>query len=539
MTNVLETICSRLDSPNLEMMTDLYHLALNERKVSTEVGNFYLKVLSDRIDLYLPQSPDPMPIYHLHKRVLLALAPYDFDAFVRFVEWERPTKNQFYLPRRRQLLPIVKALQDLADDKLDLLSISMPPGTGKTTLAIFFLTWMGGREPNKPILGGSHSNSLLRGVYDECLRIIQSPEYLWHEVFPGVQLASTNAKDMRIDLDRPQRFETLEFSSIGSGNAGKVRAGTLLYCDDLIDGIETAMSRERLDKLWNLYVTDLRQRKIGDCKELHVATRWSVHDVIGRLETQYENDPRARFLVFPAIDDEGHSNFNYKFGVGFTDEFYANQKDIMDDVSWKALYMNVPIEREGLLYTRDELRRYFDLPDEEPDAILACCDTKDRGSDYCVMPIVYQYGQNYFVEDVVCDNSNPELVEAKLVEKLIHHKVHSARFESNSAGGTIARKIQEQLKEKNARTAITTKWTSANKETKILVNSPFVKDHFLFKDDSKIQGNKEYRSFLQQLCSYSLAGKNAHDDCPDAMAQLAEYVQSMTVAKVEVFKRPF
>ena len=123
--------------------------------------------------------------------------------------------------------------------------------------------------------------------------------------------------------------------------------------------------------------------------------------------------------------------------------------------------MNQPIEREGLLYAEDELRRYFELPDREPDAILACVDTKDRGTDYCAMPIVYQYGPDYYVEFILCDNSNPEVVEARLTAELLAHKVHMARFESNSAGGRIAEKVQKEVKANGGRTRITTKYTTA------------------------------------------------------------------------------
>ena len=67
----------------------------------------------------------------------------------------------------------------------------------------------------------------------------------------------------------------------------------------------------------------------------------------------------------------------------------------MDDVSWRALYQNEPIEREGLLYSEDELRRYYELPDQDPDAIIAICDTKDTGKDYGFMPVAYLYGSDY------------------------------------------------------------------------------------------------------------------------------------------------
>ena len=480
----------------------------------------------------------------LNKKSLLFDAPHDFDCFLRYLEWNRDPDKRFYLPRRKQLKVVVDALQELADGRLDLLGVSLPPGVGKTTLSLFYITWLAGRNPEKPILSGSHSNAFLRGAYDECLRVMQPDgDYLWKDVFPSVRVVKTNAQDMMIDLGsdpkRGKRFATLEFSSVGSGNAGKVRAENLLYCDDLVDGLESALSKERMDKLWALYTTDLRQRKIGDARELHVATRWSIHDVLGRLEVAYDGNNKAKFIVVPALNEFDESNFDYGSHAGFTKAFYHEQREMMDDASWRALYMNQPIEREGQLYNADELRRYFELPDGEPDAILAVCDTKDKGTDYCVMPIAYQYGNDYYIEDVVCDNSNPEIVEARLVSKLLHHNVQLSRFESNSAGGKVAEKVQREVKDKGGRTKITTKYTTSNKETRIIVNSPFCKDRFLFKDDSVIKSDKEYRRMLNQLCSYTMAGKNKNDDTCDAFSFLAEFIQSLAANTVTVFKRPF
>ena len=502
-----------------------------------ELGNELEKtILSNRWS-----DEDIKTLYNLHKKVLLLAAPHHFESYLLYIEWNREPEKKFYPPRRKVLKQVVDALQELEDDKLDLLAISLPPGSGKTTLAIFYLTWLGGKHADEPNLTGSHSNSFVRGVYDECLRILDpNGEYLWQDVFPTVQVSNTNAKDCRIDIGKRKRFETLEFTSIGTGNAGLYRASRLLYCDDLVSGIEVALSKERLDKLWETYTTDLRQRKIGDhCKELHIATRWSVHDVIGRLENEYGDSDRAKFIVIPALDENDESNFDYAYGVGFNTKFYHDQREIMEDASWRALYLNQPIEREGLLYVEDELRRYFELPDGEPDAILSVCDTKDKGKDYCVMPIAYQYGNDYYIEGIICDNSNPEIVETRLVMGLLSHKVQMSRFESNSAGGKVAQKVQEGVKAKGGRTKITTKYTTANKETKIIVNSPFVKSCCLFKDETVIGNDKEYRKALSFLCSYTMAGKNKYDDVPDAFAQLSEFAQSLSGSKVEVFQRPF
>ena len=547
MRQLLEKISEKIKKADFSYQAyeDLYFMCKEAMKEDVPLGVEYLKWLSGECEKAI-LSPtlseeELRKVFQLHKRVLLGAAPYDFDSYLLYVEWNREPKRKFYPPRRKILRQVVDALQELADDKLDLLAVSLPPGTGKTTLAIFYLTWLAGRIPNEPMLTGSHSNSFVRGVYDECLRIFDpNGDYLWHDVFPAVKVSNTNAKDCRIDLDKRQRFETLEFTSIGTGNAGLYRAATLLYCDDLVSGIEVALSKERLDKLWETYTTDLRQRKIGDhCKELHIATRWSVHDVIGRLEQEYGDTDRAKFIVVSALDENDESNFDYAYGVGFSTKFYHEQRAIMDDVSWRALYLNEPIEREGLVYSPDELRRYFDLPKDEPDAIIGVCDTKDKGSDYAFLPVAYVYGQDYYVDDCVCDNGLPNVVDARLTEILVRDKVKACRFESNSAGRRVAEKIDEEVKKKGGITHITTKFTTANKETKIIVNSAWVKEQCLFKDSSLYQKKSDYGKMMDMLCSYTMVGKNKHDDVPDGMAMLAEYAQSMTGNSVEVFKRPW
>lgn len=515
---------------DLAYSTNDMDLCFKVRKICVEKSKKFKKGRPEHAEKYR----------QLYKKTLLMAAPVDFDSYCQYLEFVREPSKRFYLPRRKQLKPVAEALQELAEGKLDVLAISMPPGVGKTTLAIFFLTWLAGKEPDKPMLTGSHSNSFLRGVYNECLRIMgKETEYLWRDVFPNIDIESTNAADLAIDIGTPKRFATLQFTSVGSGNAGKVRAEGLLYCDDLVSGIEQALSKERLDKLWEQYTTDLRQRKIGSCVELHIATRWSVHDVIGRIEQKYTDSGRAKFIVMPALDENEESNFDYTNGVGFSTKFYHDMRDTMDDASWRALYMNQPIEREGLLYAEDELRRYFELPEGDPDGVISICDTKDKGKDYAFMPVAYIYGNDYYIHDCVCDNSLPDVVEPRIVNCLLQNKVQMSRFEHNNAGGRIAKDIQEDVKNKGGITKITTKFTTSNKETKIILNSAWVKEHCLFKDKSLYKKKEDYGKMMEMLCAYTVAGKNKHDDVPDGMAMLSEYAQSFTRNKVEIFNRFF
>lgn len=461
-----------------------------------------------------------------------------FDSYMQYIELPREANKKFWLPRRKQLLPVCNAIQKLIDDELDILTISLPPGTGKSTLEIFLHSMLIGANPDNPSLASGHSGILTNSIYEGVLSIINdSEEYLWHDIFPKIGDVITNAKEQTIDLGKKHRFSSLTCRAIGASLTGATRCEQILTADDLVSGIEEALSASRLEKLWQLYNNDLKSRKKLGCKELHLATRWSVHDPIGRLRVMYEDDPRFMSIVVPALNEQGESNFDYEYNVGFDTKYFNEMRESLDDASFRALFMNEPIEREGLLYDPESLKYYYHLPKAEPDAILAVCDTKDRGKDYCVLPVVYVYGQNYYIEDVICDNSLPEIVDKRLVEILNKHNVQQARFESNSAGGRIAKDVEKALKDMGQRCHITTKFTTQTKETKIIVNSSWVKEHCLFKEE--YVKNSDYGRFMAMLTGYTQIGRNEHDDVPDAMAMLAEFVQSLSLSKVETFKRPF
>lgn len=478
----------------------------------------------------------------MYWQAMLWEAPELFESYLIYLERKREEPERFYLPKREQLNKhgLIQAMQDLEDDKLDLLSISMPPGTQKTTLEKFFCSWIIGKHPKDYSLFFSHSGDITEMFYKGVLDITTNyNEYTWNEIFPEVKLQATNAKAETINFDKYKPYANIQCTSVGSKNAGKVRCNRYLYCDDLIGGIEEALNKNILDKLWRIYGTDARQRKLNEqVKEIHIATRWSVHDVIGRLQRMYEGNPRVKFIAVPDIDPvTGESNFNYKYN-GMSVAFFHDQELGMDEVSYKCLYKNEPIEREGLLYHDDDFERYYELPDREPDAILGICDTKDRGTDFCFLPIFYQYGDKYYWEDCAYDNGAIEIVDELCASVIIKHNPHSVQFESNSAGGRTADAINEKIKGK-CRTRITKKFTTQNKETKIIVNSGWVKEHVLLKDKSMYTPKSPYGMAVAALMSYTVAGKNLTDDVPDGMGMFAEYVANGTRKPTQIIDSPF
>lgn len=479
--------------------------------------------------------------YNLYNKALLFLAQEhkDFDSYLLYVEKNRDPEDRYYQPRRNKIYWLVQKMQRLIDDELDILSISMPPGTGKTTLGEFFISFVMGHYPNTPNLMSSHSGFMTRMFYDAVLNIITSNEYCWSDVFPDIVFEGNNAKEETINLGRWQPFKTLTCRPIRGSLTGVTRCEGFLYVDDLVSGIEEALSIDRLDKLYGEYTTDLKSRKKKKAKEIHIATRWSVHDVIGRLERMYEGNPRAEFIAVPDIDPQtGKSNFDYDYDVGFDEKYFHDMEMSMDDISYRCLYKSDPIEREGILYHPTELQRYIGgLPDREPDSILAICDTKDTGTDYNFLGVFYQYGDRYYLEDLVFKNIDPGTLDELNSDMLVKHHVQQAQFESNKEGSRTANEVERLVKAKGGRCHITKKYTTQNKETKIIVNSSWVKEHVIFKDITEYEPKSDYGVMMSFLCSYTQLGKNKHDDAPDTLAMFAQFVDALLGGEGQVVKR--
>lgn len=486
----------------------------------------------------LKESGDKRAVL-LHKKSLLFDAPFDLDCAIRYAEYDRDPKRRFYQPRRMQLKPVVDALQELEERKIRRLYVALPPGTGKSTLAIFFMIWSGNRRPDQSIFGSSHNGEFLKSVYREVERMLEPEgEYLWSEIFPKNRVVKKNAKDLRIDINTAKRFETFEFSPIGAGSAGKVRASNLIYADDLVSGIEEAMSIDRMNKLWSAYTTDILSRTLGDdWVELMIQTPWSLHDPIDRNMLKYADDPSTRIITLPALNEKDESNFDYPYGLGHTTESLHAMRDQLDDATWRALYMMSPIEREGQLYSPDELQYYTDLPDRDPDSVIAVCDSKEQGTDDLVLPIAYQYGDLYYIDTLICDNGNVEILEDRVANALAETGCNMCCIESNRGGTLFARNVTEKLKEKGAKCSISTKWNEVNKDTRIITRAGTVKKHFLFRSEG--YRDKEYDKAMRLLYGYSQLAKKQRDDVPDALSMLVDFLENSGVKRVRVARRPF
>lgn len=471
------------------------------------------------------------------------------DSYFQYIEKKREPKDRFYMPRRKQLIKIglVDALQGMIDDKYDILCVSLVPGAGKSTIEKFFHSAVAGWFPKDYSLFYSHSGDITRMYYDGVYDIVTNDDdYAWHDIFPNLSVTSTNAKMEQFNIGKYKPFPSVQCTSVGSKNAGKVRASKFLLVDDMIGGIEEALNPTILDKLWDKYAVDARQRKTQDtdgkpCKEIHIATRWSVHDVIGRIQNMYIGNPRVKTISVPDVDPvTGESNFDYEYG-GFTKEFFADQQLLMDEISYRCLYKQEPIEREGLLFPDDKIRRYFNLPHGEPEIITAQCDTKGKGTDYFVMPILQKYGEDYYCIDCVCDNTaDYEMQYENASNTLVNNQVQECEFERNAGGDRVAMEVNKRVENKGWICNITDVPTETNKEARIFQCSNWILQHIIFKDQSLYKPNEPYGVMVSLLKRYSVTGKKQLDDVPDVFSNFAlRMTQGSRIAKVEAVHNPF
>ena len=414
--------------------------------------------------------------------------------------------------------------------------------THNSTLGIFFLTWLMGKYPDLANLMSGHSDKLTEGFYGEALDIIGNEEYLWHDVFPTCQLTGKSAKNEAVDINGPanrlRRFPTLTCRTIGGTLTGAVEVAKLLYCDDLIEDIEEALNPERLQNKYDAYLNQLKDRKKDKAKELHIGTRWGVGDVIGRVQEQYEDNPRYRFRVIPALDENDESNFDYPYGLGFSTAYYRDMRESIDNATWCAKYMGDPYVREGLLFPADELNYYYGaLPDGEPDRVMAVCDVAWGGGDSLSMPYAWVYGNSVYIGDVIFNKGDKEVTRPVVIGRTKQHMPHQIRFEANNGGDEYSDKVDELLRADGVNINITHR-KAGNKQSKlsrIIQAAPDIKKFYFL--DKKYQ-SQEYKAFMKELTTFVQTGKNKHDDAPDSLAMLVKFLED-SGCSVKIFKRNF
>lgn len=483
--------------------------------------------------------------YEQWRRCLLFEAPHDFDSFMTYIELDRKPEKRFYAPRKHYLRPMVQGFQDVLDGKLRLLTISMPKRAGKSQTGINFVNMLSGKFPDRSTLMEGTGDDLVKSFYNGCLEYLTVPnEYLFYDVFPDARLVQTNADTKTVNLKSKSRFPTIMCRSIDARQVGLSEATNVLYLDDCVEGREEAKNRQRLDDKWEVISGDIMGRAIEGTPMVFTGTRYSLYDPIGRVQEHAQREGWAwRAIEIPALDlvtDESNYEYEREGKKVFTTAYFREQRELLSAEQFESEFQQQPFEAKGLLFNKDELNYFFELPkDRDPDTIIAVGDTAESGSDSTSMPVAMIYGSDVYIVDVVFDDSPAEVTKPECAKCLIENKVASAVFESNNAGQYYARDVDQIIRDRGYSVGIRTKRTISNKQTRIEFASDNIKKNFYFKHPSTYKRGSQYWNFMKEVTTYTRSGKVPHDDAPDSLSLLENEIRMLSGSKVEVFKRPY
>lgn len=483
--------------------------------------------------------------YEQWRRCLLFEAPHDFDSFMTYIELDRKPEKRFYAPRKHYLRPMVQGFQEVLDGKLRLLTISMPKRAGKSQTGINFVNMISGKFPDRSTLMEGTGDDLVKSFYNGCLEYLTVPnEYLFYDVFPDARLVQTNADTKTANLKSKSRFPTIMCRSIDARQVGLSEATNVLYLDDCVEGREEAKNRQRLDDKWEVISGDIMGRAIEGTPMVFTGTRYSLYDPIGRVQEHAQREGWAwRAIEIPALDlvtDESNYEYEREGKKVFTTAYFREQRELLSAEQFESEFQQQPFEAKGLLFNKDELNYFFELPkDRDPDTIIAVGDTAESGSDSTSMPVAMIYGNAVYIVDVVFDDSPAEVTKPECAKCLIENKVASAVFESNNAGQYYARDVDQIIRERGYSVGIRTKRTISNKQTRIEFASDNIKKNFYFKHPSTYKRGSQYWNFMKEVTTYTRSGKVPHDDAPDSLSLLENEIRMLSGGKVEVFKRPY
>ena len=483
--------------------------------------------------------------YEQWRRCLLFEAPHDFDSFMTYIELDRKPEKRFYAPRKHYLRPMVQGFQDVLDGKLRLLTISMPKRAGKSQTGINFVNMLSGKFPDRSTLMEGTGDDLVKSFYNGCLEYLTVPnEYLFYDVFPDARLVQTNADTKTVNLKSKSRFPTIMCRSIDARQVGLSEATNVLYLDDCVEGREEAKNRQRLDDKWEVISGDIMGRAIEGTPMVFTGTRYSLYDPIGRVQEHAQREGWAwRAIEIPALDlvtDESNYEYEREGKKVFTTAYFREQRELLSAEQFESEFQQQPFEAKGLLFSKDELNYFFELPkDRDPDTIIAVGDTAESGSDSTSMPVAMIYGNAVYIVDVVFDDSPAEVTKPECAKCLIDNRVASAVFESNNAGQYYARDVDQIIRERGYSVGIRTKRTISNKQTRIEFASDNIKKNFYFKHPSTYKRGSQYWNFMKEVTTYTRSGKVPHDDAPDSLSLLENEIRMLSGGKVEVFKRPY
>jgi predicted phage terminase large subunit-like protein len=410
-----------------------------------------------------------------------------------------------FFQSRLFLKEVAEAFQEIEDNQINSLSVSMPPRAGKSYVTSLFCAWTIGKNPSESVMRNSCSERLYQKFSYDVRALVKSDKF--KEIFPNVVLS-----DDKANLQGWNTNKARQVSYFGAGVGGTIigfGASNVAITDDLYRGLEDALSDTMNDRIiqWKEATHDSRFE--SGCKRIDIGTRWTMNDIIGRQMNEGMYD---KSIVISALTEEDESFCE----AVMTTEEYLEKRKRTDPAIWMAEYQQQPVDLKGRLFNNMKLIDHFDR--NKIEGTIAYVDVADQGADYTACAVLAVVDKQLVVVDYVFSKANTDITLPMIAEKLKKWNTTYCRVESNSMGAMFSRHLQRMVTTKILQVPNTT-----NKNTRIIMRSVFIQDNFQFYKN----GTPECEQFIQNVMSFSKEGKNKNDDAPDCLAGLAIFAESM------------
>lgn len=241
-------------------------------------------------------------------------------------------------PARHHLL-LIDALEMVERGELDVLIVTMPPGSAKSTYSsVAFPAWYLGRHPDRCVIAASHTGELAERFGRRVRNLVGSQEHA--RAFPDCGLSADSTAAGRWDTT-----QSGEYFAAGVGGSITGRRADLAVIDDPIKSREDADSQTIRDKQWAWWRDDMSTRLKPGSATVLIMTRWHEDDLAGRLIKDLESSSQRWMLVslpMEAMEDDllGRKPGEPLWPEWFTTQMIETAK--REPRTWSALYQQEP-----------------------------------------------------------------------------------------------------------------------------------------------------------------------------------------------------
>jgi hypothetical protein len=300
--------------------------------------------------------------------------------------------------------------------------------------------------------------------------------------------------------------------------AGAIIIDDALKPDDALSDLKRQRVNERFEN------TIRSRTNSRDTPIIVIGQRLHSNDLIGYLKETEED--KWEFIDIPCItvDEFGNEHALWEFKQTLAE---LNNIRQIDENVFETQYQQNPQDLKGKLLPLQTLKFWnlANIPFESIVWKFAVGDPANVGGDYYSIPFMHvaiiEGKLLCFVKAIVHSKEGIEVVNDRMIDKTREHFIEEVFLEVNGIGLAAYSLLKRDL---SNTTLVKPFNVTIPKEARILSNSEFIKNHFVF--DERYKEDSEYSRFINHVTSYDRESSNSHKkDAIDSLASAANILK--------------